>query len=128
MWPKINLGQFKIELWPGYATSMRKHEHDILLMCDVAHKVMRNDTVADLMRETLNSDRANFQNNFKQKALGLTVLTAYNNKTYRIDDIDFEKNPLSTFDQRGTAVSLKDYYGKVSGWPSIGRSIEFFSN
>lgn len=93
---------------------MRKHERDILLMCDVAHKVMRNDTVYDLMDEILKADRANFQNNLKQKALGLTVLTAYNNKTYRIDDIDFEKSPLTTFDQRGTAVSLKDYYRTVS--------------
>lgn len=95
---------------------MRKHEKDILLMCDVAHKVMRNDTVHDLMKETLNSDRSNFQNNFKQKALGLTVLTAYNNKTYRIDDIEFDKSPKSTFDQKGTQVSLMDYYAKVSGF------------
>lgn len=93
---------------------MRKHEHDILLMCDVAHKVMRNDTVYDLMKEVHSSDRDNFQNNFKQKALGLTVLTAYNNKTYRVDDIEFEKSPLTTFDQRGTQITLKDYYRTVS--------------
>lgn len=84
-------------------------------MCDVAHKVMRMDTVHDLMKETHTADRSNFQNNFKQKALGLTVLTAYNNKTYRIDDIDFEKSPMDTFDQRGTKVTLKDYYRTVSG-------------
>lgn len=93
---------------------MRKHERDILLMCDVAHKVMRNDTVHDLMDETYRADRNNFENNFKQKALGLTVLTAYNNKTYRVDDIDFTKTPLEQFDQRGTKVTLKDYYKTVS--------------
>ncbi|XP_055323225.1 protein aubergine-like [Sitodiplosis mosellana] len=107
---KIALGQFKIELWPGFATSIRKHEQDILLNCDVAHKVMRMDTVYDLMEETLRSDRANFQNNFKQKALGLTILTAYNNTTYRIDDVDFEKSPRSTFEKKGTAISLVEYY------------------
>lgn len=73
-------------------------------MCDVAHKVMQNYTVYDLMRETYNSDRTNFQNNFKQKVIGLTVLTAHNNQKYRIDDVDFEKSP----------IYLKNYYKKVS--------------
>lgn len=108
------MGQFKIELWPGFATSIRKHEQDILLNCDVAHKVMRMDTVYDLLQETLRADRAGFQNNFKQKALGLTVLTAYNNKTYRIDDIAFDKSPLSTFEQKGEPVTLDEYYIKVN--------------
>lgn len=110
---QIALGQFKIELWPGFATSIRKHEQDILLNCDVAHKVMRNDRVYDLMEETLRSDRANFQNNFKQKVLGMTVLTDYNNTTYRVDDVDFELSPMSTFDKKGTAITLVQYYKEV---------------
>lgn len=36
---------------------------------------------------------------------GSTVITHYNRKTYRIDDIDFTMNPLSTFDQGGIKVS-----------------------
>lgn len=103
-----------MELWPGYATSIRKHEQDILLNCDVAHKVMRMDTVYDLMQESLRADRSNFQNNFKGKALGLTVLTAYNNATYRIDDIEFDKSPMTTFDKKGTPVTLCAYYQEVS--------------
>lgn len=38
--------------------------------------------------------------------LGSTVITHYNNKTYRVDDIDFSMTPLSTFDQNGTQVSF----------------------
>ena len=34
----------------------------------------------------------------------------YNNKTYRIDDIDWEKNPLSTFSTRSGEVSFVQYY------------------
>lgn len=35
----------------------------------------------------------------------------YNNRTYRIDDIAWDKNPLSTFmDHTGKAVSFVDYY------------------
>lgn len=108
------MGRFKIELWPGFATSIRKHENDILLNCDVAHKVMRMDTVRDLMQEVLRESRDNFKNNFKQKALGLTVLTSYNNCTYRIDDIDFDKTPMTTFDRKGTQTTLVDYYKDVN--------------
>lgn len=37
---------------------------------------------------------------------GSTVITHYNRKTYRIDDIDFAMNPLSTFEQNGVNVSF----------------------
>lgn len=40
------------------------------------------------------------------KLCGLTVITLYNRKTYRIDDIDFSMTPLSTFKHYGTEVSF----------------------
>lgn len=72
------------------------------------------DTVYDLLEETKRADRGNFVNNFKQKALGLTVLTAYNNATYRIDDVSFDLSPMTTFDKKGTAVTLVEYYQEVN--------------
>lgn len=36
---------------------------------------------------------------------GSTVITHYNRKTYRIDDIDFSLTPSSTFEQNGVSVS-----------------------
>jgi aubergine-like protein len=36
---------------------------------------------------------------------GTTVITHYNSKTYRIDDIDFSMSPLSTFLKNGSEVS-----------------------
>lgn len=46
------------------------------------------------------------------KALvGQSVITRYNNKTYRIDDIDFEQTPSSSFDlMNGTSTTFIDYY------------------
>ncbi len=53
---------------------------------------------------------------FRQTAqdvlIGLSVLTRYNNKMYRIDEILFDKNPLSTVDCQGEAMSYVDYYKK----------------
>lgn len=34
----------------------------------------------------------------------------YNNKTYRIDDIDWDKNPMSTFTTRTGEISFMQYY------------------
>ena len=41
-------------------------------------------------------------------------MTLYNDKTYRIDDIDFDKSPLSTFHLRkqDRHVTYKEYYKK----------------
>lgn len=41
----------------------------------------------------------------------------YNNKTYRIDDIDFNKNPMTKFKTRnGEEISFVDYYKKVRSY------------
>ena len=39
-------------------------------------------------------------------------MTHYNNKTYRIDDIDFNKNPQSKFllKKENREISFKEYY------------------
>ena len=42
--------------------------------------------------------------------VGLNVLTRYNNRMYRIDDILFDKNPESTFDCQGKLLSFTNYY------------------
>lgn len=74
---------------------------------------MRMDTVYDMLQEILRRDRANYMNNFRQSALGLTVLTAYNNTTYRIDDIEFDRSPMDTFLRNGNQITLVDYYKEV---------------
>jgi aubergine-like protein len=37
-------------------------------------------------------------------------LDRYNQKTYRIERIDFGMSPSTTFDKQGTQVSYQDYY------------------
>lgn len=100
-------------VWPGYTTSIRNHEHDILVCAEVTHKIMRDQTVRDVLQHEFQRDRTGYKENAQRVLLGQVVLTAYNNKTYRISDIDFDQSPLSTFDQKGTAVSFVQYYKQV---------------
>ena len=47
--------------------------------------------------------------------IGTSVITTYNNKVYKVDDVDFEVNPLSTFDKSGEQVSLLIQLFLISG-------------
>ena len=51
-----------------------------------------------------------FKQAVAQKLIGATALTRYNNKTYRIDDIDWNASPMSTFECQGRDVTYKEYY------------------
>lgn len=44
----------------------------------------------------------------------MVVLTDYNNKFYRIDDVDFSTSPESTFKTKSGNESFIDYYKRVS--------------
>lgn len=51
---------------------------------------------------------------FKAGIIGTVVLTPYNNKTYRIDDVDDTSDINSTFKMKdGTMKSYKNYYAEV---------------
>ncbi|KAH8333113.1 hypothetical protein KR074_006155, partial [Drosophila pseudoananassae] len=108
---KINLENYRMELWPGYQTSIRQHENDILLCAEIAHKVMRTDTLYNILSENIR-DSDDFQSAFKRNVMGMVVLTDYNNKTYRVDDVDFESSPLSKFDTKEGKISYVEYYKK----------------
>ncbi|XP_033236349.1 protein aubergine-like [Drosophila pseudoobscura] len=108
---KIKLNNYRVELWPGYQTSIRQHESDILLCADVVHKVMRTDTLYDILSEAIR-DTENFKDAFRRQVMGMICLTDYNNKTYRIDDVDFGLNPLCKFNTKDGDISYVEYYKK----------------
>jgi aubergine-like protein len=60
------------------------------------------------------NNKSTFQDTALKQLVGTVVLTRYNNRTYRVDDIAWDKNPQSTFmDHTGKAVSFVDYYKKA---------------
>ena len=102
-----------MELWPGYITSIRQHENDILLCAEISSKVMRNETLLSIFGECVKNFRDS-REAFAQAVVGTTVLTDYSNKTYRIDDIDWDRTPSSTFSTRNGDITFIDYYRQVS--------------
>lgn len=74
---------------------------------------MRTDTVLDLLERCRREDAGNFEKSFRQKVLGITVLANYSNKTHRVDDVDFNITPASTFMRKDGEISIQQYYKDV---------------
>ncbi|CAM5161897.1 unnamed protein product [Eretmochelys imbricata] len=108
----ISIPNHRLMIWPGFATSILQYETNIMLCTDVNHKVLRSETVWDFMYNLYKQvEEQRFRETCAKELIGLIVLTKYNNKTYRVDDIDWDSNPKCTFKKAdGSAISFVDYY------------------
>ena len=65
--------------------------------------------MGNMMRNARNLE--NFREQVFNSLIGNVVLTRYNNKTYRIDDIMWEENPMSEFEyHNGQKTTYYAYY------------------
>ncbi|NWR55762.1 PIWL1 protein, partial [Bucorvus abyssinicus] len=108
----IIVPKHRLMIWPGFITSILQYEESIMLCIDVSHKVLRSETVLDSMYNLCQHvEEQRFRDVCAKELIGLVVLTKYNNKTYRVDDIDWDCNPQCTFRRAdGSEISFVDYY------------------
>ncbi|XP_056138266.1 piwi-like protein 1 isoform X3 [Lampris incognitus] len=113
---QLTIPQHKMTIWPGFCTNILQYESSIMLCTDVSHKVLRSETVLDFMT-TLKQQCGNqrFPDACMKELVGLIVLTKYNNKTYRIDDIAWDHTPNNTFTKGEGKISFKNYYKNQYG-------------
>ncbi|XP_049852397.1 LOW QUALITY PROTEIN: piwi-like protein Siwi [Schistocerca gregaria] len=111
----VPIRNYSLELWPGYITSIRQHEDEILMCTEITHKVMRMETVHDILKRVVQNNPQNFKEEFKKKVIGSIVLTDYSNKTYRVDDVDFTVSPRNTFTRPSGETCYMDYYKNAYG-------------
>jgi len=102
--------QHNLSIWPGYITAVDQYEGGLLLQCDLSHRVLRTETVRDLLI-TLKKRGGDLKTEAEKALLGASILTRYNNTSYKIDDIDWNKSPKDTFTSaRGETISFIEYY------------------
>jgi len=112
----IAIPQHKMELWPGFVTAIAEYDGGLMLLFDSTHKLLRTDSALDFLYELYSTHQNRFQEMATKYLVGCVVLTRYNNRTYRIDDISWDKNPKSTFiDHTGQPVSFINYYKQAYG-------------
>lgn len=107
--PKL-IPQHKLEVWPGYVTAVDEYDGGVMLCLDVSHRVLCQRTVLDYLREAYHSNKDDLQLNVNTALLGAVVLTRYNNRTYRIDEIAFDKTPMDTFEANDKKITFVEYY------------------
>uniref|UniRef100_A0A668A751 Piwi-like RNA-mediated gene silencing 1 n=1 Tax=Myripristis murdjan TaxID=586833 RepID=A0A668A751_9TELE len=103
-----------LTIWPGYTTTILQYESSIMLCTDVSHKVLRSETVLDFMYNLRQRcGEQHFLEACTKELVGLIVLTKYNNKTYKIDDIAWDYTPKNTFKRGDADVTFMSYYKSV---------------
>ncbi|OMJ75543.1 hypothetical protein SteCoe_25277 [Stentor coeruleus] len=116
----IDLPQHKLVVWPGYANSVGYYENGCLLNIDISHRCLRTITVYDQIVEVRKRNPQDCRQMVAKLLIGTSVLTLYNKKCYKIDDIEWDMSPSSTFEKEGVATDFKKYY--TTRW---GREIKY---
>ncbi|TDH12488.1 hypothetical protein EPR50_G00047650 [Perca flavescens] len=112
----VILGKHRLQVWPGYSTGIKRTDGGLYLNVDVSHKVLRNDSVLNIMNMLYQQSKENFRDECTKELIGSIVITRYNNRTYRIDAIEWNKSPKDTFTlMDGTETTFVKYYSKNYG-------------
>uniref|UniRef100_A0A8D2B2C8 Piwi-like protein 3 n=1 Tax=Sciurus vulgaris TaxID=55149 RepID=A0A8D2B2C8_SCIVU len=108
---KNDFASYKLEVLPGYITSILPYENSLTLCADLSHKLLRMETAYDLIMKIFESNVRNFKEKVEKELVGLIVFTRYNNKTYRVDAVSWDQTPRDTFIKTdGSQITYVDYY------------------
>ena len=91
-----------------------------MLFCvNPTNKFVMEQTALDLMRN-MRSRGANMKAAVAAELMGRGVMTRYNQRIYRVEEIDYDMNPLKTFtlNEKGQTreITYKDYYKEKYGF------------
>lgn len=85
------------------------------MLAEIKHKMVRGETIFSIINDIYFAHKNAFKNEVDRILLGMTVLTRYNNKTYRVSEVNFDMKPSNTFEGRnGEQIRYIDYYRTVS--------------
>lgn len=60
----IPLTTKRLELWPGVITSIRNHEHKVMLCIEMTHKILRSDSVLQVILNMKQSSAQDYKVSF----------------------------------------------------------------
>ena len=105
------LENYPIQVRYGFKTSIQVSVTGTRLQVDYCSRVLRTDSVLDFIR----SMKGNI-NEVKDALIGFSVLADYVGfRYYKVDDVDFKKNPESTFTSKEGEITYLDYFKKKYG-------------
>jgi len=73
----------KLEVWPGFVSVVDTFEGGLLLQMDVTHRVLRTDSVFDKFKNLQKKSGTSFMSLAERMVIGESIVTKYNNKSYK---------------------------------------------
>lgn len=70
---QVDIPEHKLQIWPGYKTTINQYEDRLLMVTEITHKVLRMDTVLQMLQEYAATKGANFKKNFLEDVVGMFV-------------------------------------------------------
>ena len=113
---KISIERYHLEMINGFTTSIALYEEHLLLNAEIIHKLLHKTSVYDVMGKLFSECRNDneFRERCSNELLGRVVMTKYNDKTYKINDIAWESKPNDRFDTVRGPTTFVDYYQQVN--------------
>ena len=102
--------RYGLKIAPGYKASLDVYGNKLLLCTEVTHKLFNFNTVWQEMERFYREGNESYKQKCLDRFVGLTVMTQYNKKTYKIDDIAWDVTPTHTFEKKGKSISFIQYY------------------
>lgn len=113
----VEFPQYRIKLWPGFQNSIRQMELGLLLNVESMWKLTQTDTVYVIMTNIRRQNPQNYQQAINEALKDAMVVTTYGGsgkaRMYKIDHVDFNTTPMSSFPTKsGTEVYVNYYKNK----------------
>lgn len=105
-----------MKIFRGYDTAANLHENSkILMTMEGVHKIVQDKPVLEIMREIASRRPSNMPESIRLALHNKIVITKYNYKCYKVEDVDFETRPTSTFTSAkdGISVSYISYFQRA---------------
>ena len=75
----------RLEIWPGFSTSINIFEKNIMLQTDISHKILRCDTVLSNIYVIIQRNRSGFKQEVAKRIIGQIVLTRFSRYISRLE-------------------------------------------
>lgn len=100
------------QVWPGYKTSLSTFQSGVLFNVNPTNKFIMERTAYDVIKGTRTG--GNTKDNIAKELHGRGVMTTYNRRVYRVEEVSYEHSPKDTFllkeNKMTREVSYVDYY------------------
>jgi len=119
---RIDVHEHNMRIFTGFEATILGGKGGVFLQADLIHKIINTSTVLNMMEDIarrMPNRGAAYEEEVKKAVIGKIVLTDYNQKSYRVTDVDFSKGVRDTFPRRinkegeTEATSFCQYYSEV---------------